>query len=154
MTTLHTYVTPAQAQHIEHTGALEPDSLLPGTDIPVLFAFPDKAHLAWNSMRHDENPGLAKLLLLRLRAEEEGAETLVHFTFEAPAQTTIYDRSALERGNDAYHASARPLEHGTLFMVKPEAAIRDTIPKHVLTANVLDAQAIDDLFDAYGFYQR
>ena len=150
---LHHYTTPARARTIATSG-LEPRSTLPGTIIPVTFAYLNQAHIAWTAARHDENRGLAALFLLRMDAKAEGTEGLVHLTFEAPAETAVYDNAVLEHGVEAYLMSRRVSGDGTAFMEKPEAAVAETIPPHALTARFVSEAALEELFDEYGFFQR
>ena len=152
MTTLHHYTTPARAESISASG-LEPRSTLPGTPIPVTFAYPDEAHIAWPAPRHDENRGLAQLFLLSIDAKAEGHEGLVHITFEAPAQTMVYENAALAHSEEAYLSSRRTIGE-ELRMIKPEAAVTEMIPSRALTARFVSPSELDALFDTYGFFQR
>jgi hypothetical protein len=153
MTILHHYTTPIQARDIETRG-LEPRSVLPGTTRPVTLAYLTEAHLAWPSMRHDENPGLAQLFLLSLDAKREGAGGLVEVTFHAPPETMVYDAAALERGVESYLRSRRVAGEDLRFMRKPHAAVTETIEHDALTLRTMTTDELDALFNEYGFFQR
>lgn len=152
MPTLHYYTTPIRAREIGMEG-LRPQHTFPGTTIPVTFAYPAKAHLAWPSRRHDENPGLARLFLLSVDSHVEGTEGLTHITFEAQPGTKVFDRATLKYGVEAYLMSERVLDDTYTSMIKPEAAVIGTIPPEALTLRPIPADEFTTLLKDYGFTQ-